>query len=280
MRKVLVIGIILTGFIPSLTATAQKSILDTVNCVDPGIRSITATYIPMKKGKKLDKKHSKEISSEYFYMNGIIEKRTLNDVIYEHNKSGDPIKATFQVAEILNGTYTKYWKWDYSIDPAGQIQAYTISRSKYGKKYEPFRYDSIVRTSGDGDGLYTVTTYHKLAPFSKPAFTSSITYKHGKIAMQRDAGDGNGFVERRFSYDSDGNLTSIKMYDEENNLFYTEEFAYENGKRVERKIIKESQTDRIGYTYDESGYLASEILYSPKGKPYATIIYTYEHYPK
>ena len=74
-------------------------------------------------------------------------------------------------------------------------------------------------------------------------------------------------------------MTAIKMYDEEDKLFYTEEFTYEGDRRVQRTIIKETETTKVDYQYNEEGRLSSEILYTPKGKPYATIQYTYELYP-
>jgi YD repeat-containing protein len=96
----------------------------------------------------------------------------------------------------------------------------------------------------------------------------------------RDASNSppGSYMSRKYGYDVEGHLIEMQLYDEANALIYLERYSYEGGQKMIKITEADGETSKITYTYDEQGRLDREILYSPAGKPYAAIVYTYELY--
>jgi hypothetical protein len=264
----------------TLTVCGQKMLTDTVNTTTPGVHRVISHQYPYK-GKKLQLKKGSKIGEEVYHPNGVIQERTLNDVLYVHDEHGRPIKATFQVPELLNGNFTKFWQWDYEFDDKGQVKYYSISRSKYGKTYEVFRYDSVINGSNTQlDVTTTRSTYHRMFPFIDAPLRSETHFLHGKITEHWDASTSppGSYISRKYGYDMEGHLIEMQLYDEGNALVYLEQFSYEQGKRVLKLTEADGETTKTSYSYNGEGQLEREILYGPAGKPYAAIMYSYELY--
>lgn len=263
-------------------AIGQQSIIDTVNKTTPGVHRIITHKYPYK-GKKIQLKKGRKTNELVFHPNGVIKERILNDVLYEYDLRGNILKATFQVPELINGNFTKYWLWEYEFDANGATKKYSIARSKYGKTFAIFRYDSVVvLTDPKLDGAFenTITAriiYHHFAPFDTAPTQSEFRYVQGQLVEHRDASEGS-YTIRKFSYDEKGNVVEVQLLDEKHTLICSERYEYEQNRRINKEAEANGKSTSSSYSYDENGRLEREIIHHPNGKPQAEIIYTYELY--